>query len=497
MRRRVLPATLMAALLLTPACTETGTEIMLSIASDMRVPKELDSMRIEIKHVARLVIRDYSLDPAKKNHAKLPATLGLVGGEHHNKPLLITVTGKKAGKKIVARQARLPWVEGRILLLRMNLLKRCMVSKTSCPMEQTCTELGCVKLDVDPQTLPDYEPGMTHAGLDLSIPDGLGLDGGAPDTGKKPDGPAKDGPKPDLLKPDKTVPDLPKPDIKVLPKVGTWVTVNKTPPATFKMGASPADVCITYMKNEDYHSVTLTRKFEIYNAEVTQGEFTTLMKYTPKFYNATCGTNCPAEEIGFHEALAYCNTLTLTGHRGAKPADACYTCTGSGDTVSCSPKTAFKGKAIYGCLGYRLPTEAEWEYAYRAGTTTAFYNGYNGNISKCIGTDTKIDAIAWYVGNASSSRQVGTRAPNAWGLYDMAGNVTEYTLDLYTKSLGTAAVTDPLTTGLTSTEITIRGGHNSSNAGWVRAAFRMKWGGEAGSGGGAAASGFRCVRTLK
>ena len=488
--RRALPLLLASALLLAPACTETGTEIMLSVASDMRVPLELDSMRIEIRHVARQVIRDYSLDPAKADHARLPATLGLVGGEHHNEPLLITVTGKKAGKAIVQRLARLPWVEGRILLLRMNLLRRCIMTSTACAKDETCTEHGCEKPDVDPGALPDYIPGATHTGLDLSIPDGLGLDGGAPDMVKKPDGPvAKDGPTPDQLKPDKTAPDLLKPDLKVLPKVGIWVTLNKTPPATFKMGAPSSEKCYPQPAssvNEYQHTVTLTRSFEIYNTEVTQAEFVAEMGYTPSWYNAACGGTCPAEEIAWYEAAAYCNALSKK-----KSLTACYTCTGSGATIECVASTAYSsgGKTIYDCPGYRLPTEAEWEYAYRAGTQTAYYNGPNKD---CYLQDANLLPIAWHTHNATSTRPVGTRAPNAWGLYDMAGNAHEYTQDVYVQDLGTSAATDPLTTGAAGAKIVIRGGWFGANPRECRAAYRAQYGVD----GGGSAAGFRCVRTL-
>jgi formylglycine-generating enzyme required for sulfatase activity len=110
--------------------------------------------------------------------------------------------------------------------------------------------------------------------------------------------------------------------------------------------------------------------------------------------------------------------------------------------------------------GYRLPTEAEWEYACRAGTTTAYKNGEN--IS---------DSIGWYRDNSSNKTTiVGQKSANAWGLYDMHGNVWEWCWD-WLGSYGSRAYTDPTGDTSSSSRI-IRGGSWSDTAGYLRSAYR-------------------------
>jgi formylglycine-generating enzyme required for sulfatase activity len=92
--------------------------------------------------------------------------------------------------------------------------------------------------------------------------------------------------------------------------------------------------------------------------------------------------------------------------------------------------------------GYRLPTEAEWEAHCRAGTQTAFVSG--DLTEEACGVDPALDAVGWYCGNAgASTHEIRGKAPNAWGLYDMHGNVREWCWDWYAEDLGSAATVDP------------------------------------------------------
>lgn len=240
---------------------------------------------------------------------------------------------------------------------------------------------------------------------------------------------------------------------------GLSATFARIPRGTFQMGSPAAEA--GRFSDETVHAVTIAHDFEMEATDVTQLQWFLQMGYNPSYFKAQqyCkddyiemnGTglcpNNPVEQVSWDDAQAFIQKLN-TGVDG-------YT--------------------------YRLPTEAEWEYAARAGSQTAYYFGDDAN---------QLDANAWYSNNSGSqTHAVGGKSANAFGLYDMAGNVWQWVQDYY-GNYSNSRVTDPSGPSSGSDRV-LRGGGWGFDAQGCRSADRGY--GVAGSRGNVL--GFRLVRT--
>ena len=238
------------------------------------------------------------------------------------------------------------------------------------------------------------------------------------------------------------------------------------------------------------HEVTLSAGFLMQQTEVTQEQWSALFAANPSRFDE-CGDTCPVEMVNWWEAVAYMNALSVA--EGLEP---CYGFEGECDTANAGTDIDCSGVDIgdpnasgdpYQCEGYRLPTEAEWEFANRAGTATAFYSGSITNTGK-EPLDPNLDEIGWYGGNSDASyanatncsswfsgattcgtQPVAGKSPNSLGLYDMSGNVWEWVWDLY-DDYQASPTTDPA--GGSGTDRSIRGGAWFTDASFSRAAER-------------------------
>jgi formylglycine-generating enzyme required for sulfatase activity len=191
--------------------------------------------------------------------------------------------------------------------------------------------------------------------------------------------------------------------------------------------------------NETPHKVTLRQGFWLLDHEVTQQEFQTIMGYNHSEFKGD--PSLPVEVVSWNEADEFCRKLTESDRKAGR---------------------------IFQNQRYRLPTEAEWEYACRAGTTTAVY--YNvGDRNK------ELDAIAWWNWNSNKqTHPIKQKLPNAFGLYDMIGNVQEWCSDWY-GGYPSGDVTDPKGRKSGDRRV-VRGGGFGSVAENVRSASRNRSG---------------------
>ena len=224
-------------------------------------------------------------------------------------------------------------------------------------------------------------------------------------------------------------------------------------PGTFMMG-SPADET-GRQSTETLHPVTLTKPFYIGVFEVTEYQYRQVMGALPSGLSTPWGDEKPVTKISY-------NILRGTTHSWPASSEV------DGGT--------FLGRlrAKTG-LAFDLPTEAQWEYACRAGVQAALHNGKAGATGNEAAVSLWLRYIAWFKGNRGSSgpAQVGSKAPNNWLLYDMIGNAYELPLD-WSASLGSAPAVDPVGPA-TGTSRLIRSGAYDADYNWCRSAFRYSW----------------------
>lgn len=279
---------------------------------------------------------------------------------------------------------------------------------------------------------------------------GLGRSSPLPDTPTAAEVPSDDGwvGAPGELadeEPTGTGPAAPPPPLEIAPSGHIHAVASEARPAmvrvaggTYTIGSPSDDEGRD--GDEPQRQVRLTADYLMAQTQVTQAQYARVMGSNPSGFT---GADRPVEDVSWLDAVTYCNALSeLEGLPQA------YTINGADvqwDRWS---------------LGYRLPTEAEWEVAARAGSAAARHG--------------PLDAVAWHEGNSGGqTHPVKGKAPNAWGLHDMLGNVYEWVWDRYESSPPSQSI-DPAgpTHGVRRV---IRGGSSFGSARWVRAAGRRGW----------------------
>lgn len=211
----------------------------------------------------------------------------------------------------------------------------------------------------------------------------------------------------------------------------------KIPGGWFEMGSKKGNA------NESPVHKVWVDDFLIDIHEVTQEEYEKLMNINPSHFK---GPKNPVEQVSWADAVLYCNARSRA--ENLKP---CY-----------DEET---GKCDFSANGYRLPTEAEWEYACRAGTKTEYFFGRD---------PIQLKDYAWYIDNSfNKTHPVAEKKPNPWGIYDMYGNVAEWCNDIYSENYYTVSPDKNPQGPAKGKKYVLRGGSWNTNAESIRSSFRV------------------------